>query len=158
MEINSKVVPFPGHCFANLFLHGITKQPVHCIGSSYLVSSWCAETSRLGCAENGTITWVFTLVRPSVEHVECWRCCVVLNPLAEIQRKVDKVVRLPNCWQHPAGYILKFGSRLLGLMFWWEVVVLYRVGPNNAPPGSAPDIVLFQRGDTHPASPRRAVR
>ena len=32
MEMNSKVVPFPGHCFANLFLHGITKQPVHCIG------------------------------------------------------------------------------------------------------------------------------
>ena len=29
--------------------------------------------------------------------MECWRCCVVLNPLAEIQRKVDKVVLLPNC-------------------------------------------------------------
>ena len=41
----------------------------------------------------------YAMVRPSVEHVECWRCCVVLNPLAEIQRKVDKVVRLPNCWQ-----------------------------------------------------------
>ena len=32
MEMNSKVVPSLGHCFANLFLHGITKQPVHCIG------------------------------------------------------------------------------------------------------------------------------
>ena len=35
MEMNSKVVPSPGHCFANLFLHGITKQPVHCIGLSH---------------------------------------------------------------------------------------------------------------------------
>ena len=41
MEMNSKVVPSPGHCFANLFLHGITKQPVHCIGLSHVVR--CAQ-------------------------------------------------------------------------------------------------------------------
>ena len=41
MEMNSKVVPSLGHCFANLFLHGITKQPVHCIGLSYTDASAC---------------------------------------------------------------------------------------------------------------------
>jgi hypothetical protein len=41
MEMNSKDVPSLGHCFANLFLHGITKQPVHCIGLSHLVR--CAQ-------------------------------------------------------------------------------------------------------------------
>jgi hypothetical protein len=39
--MNSKVVPFPGHCFANLFLHGITKQPVHCIGIQHTDASAC---------------------------------------------------------------------------------------------------------------------
>ena len=52
MEMNSKVVPFPGHCFADLFLYGITKQPVHSPGllKSALITAPVEDTfaARLG--------------------------------------------------------------------------------------------------------------
>ena len=60
MEMNSKVVPSLGHCFANLFLHGITKQPVHCIISARFIRLsgffvvCTIDIKAAWCAENGT--------------------------------------------------------------------------------------------------------
>ena len=139
------VVSFPGHCFADLFLYGITNNPSivlvrsnlfwspHLLRTLSVARLWLRDLSKIRlflrdwhCSD---LCWLGPGGHISdcerVEHVECWRCCVL-----EMLLSSSSSLLLPLLLCDP-----------LAMMFSWEVWPCWRWLQTTKHPGRSPDKV-----------------